>query len=143
MPNNTLIFGDSYSTFKGYIPEGYATWYPDNDRYDPDVQVYEITGPMFFGATDKFADILKDAKKEHKVMILRMRSVPALDATAYQTLEKIYNSCVKRNITLIISHINDQPLNVLKKQELYEKIGEENFVSNIYDAIERAKNITE
>ncbi len=105
--------------------------------------VYEITGPMFFGATDKFADILKDAKKEHKVMILRMRSVPALDATAYQTLEKIYNSCVKRNITLIISHINDQPLNVLKKQELYEKIGEENFVSNIYDAIERAKNITE
>lgn len=38
MSNNTLIFGDSYSTFKGYIPEGYATWYPDNDRYDPDVQ---------------------------------------------------------------------------------------------------------
>jgi SulP family sulfate permease len=105
--------------------------------------VYEITGPMFFGATDKFADILKDAKNEHKVMILRMRSVPALDATAYQTLEKIYKSCAKRDITLIISHINEQPLNVLKKQELYEKIGEDNFVANIYDAIERAKNITE
>ncbi len=104
--------------------------------------VYEITGPMFFGATDKFAGILKETKKEHKVMILRMRSVPALDATAYQTLEKIYNSCAKRDITLIISHINEQPLNVLKKQDLYEKIGEDNFAANIYDAIERAKLLT-
>ena len=105
--------------------------------------VYEITGPMFFGASDKFAEILTETKKEYKAMILRMRSVPALDATAYQTLEEIYTSCKKRNITLIISHINEQPLNVLKKQELFQKIGEENFAPNIYAAIERAKSIAE
>ena len=105
--------------------------------------VYEITGPMFFGASDKFAEILTETKKEYKAMILRMRSVPALDATAYQTLEEIYTSCKKRNITLIISHINEQPLNVLKKQELFQKIGEENFAPNIYAAIELAKNIAE
>ncbi len=105
--------------------------------------VYEITGPMFFGASDKFAEILTETKKEYRAMILRMRSVPALDATAYQTLEEIYTSCKKRNITLIISHINEQPLNVLKKQELFQKIGEENFAPNIYAAIELAKNIAE
>jgi len=105
--------------------------------------VYEITGPMFFGASDKFAEILTETKKEYRAMILRMRSVPALDATAYQTLEEIYTSCKKRNITLIISHINEQPLNVLKKQELFQKIGEENFAPNIYAAIELAKSITE
>ena len=76
-------------------------------------------------------------------MILRMRSVPALDATAYETLEEIYKSCKKKNIALIISHINEQPLNVLKKQDLYQKIGEENFASNIYEAIDKAKNITQ
>lgn len=103
--------------------------------------VYEITGPMFFGASDKLMAILSDSKKNHKVMILRMRGVPALDATASKTLSDIFNQCRQNGITLVISHINEQPLSVLKKQGLYDEIGKENFAANIHDAIERARTI--
>jgi len=105
--------------------------------------VYEITGPMFFGASDKLMNILTDAKRSYKVMILRMRGVPALDATACKTLNDIYEQCQKNDMTLIISHINEQPLNVLKKDGLYDKIGKENFAQNITAAVERACSITE
>lgn len=104
--------------------------------------VYEITGPMFFGASDKLMAILSDSKKNHKVMILRMRGVPALDATASKTLNDVFTQCKQNGITLVISHINEQPLSVLKKQGLYDEIGEENFAANIHDAIERARVIT-
>lgn len=105
--------------------------------------VYEITGPMFFGASDKFVSILADSKKQNKVLILRMRGVPSLDATAYKTVSDIYSECKSHGITLIISHINEQPLNVLKKQGLYDEIGKENFADNIYAAIEHAKKIVQ
>ncbi|MBO5007406.1 MAG: sulfate permease [Clostridia bacterium] len=103
--------------------------------------VYEITGPMFFGAADKFMGMLSDSQKNNKVMILRMRGVPALDATAYKTLKDVYTRCQANNMTLIISHINQQPLSVLQKEGLYDEIGEENFAPNITSAIEIANTI--
>ena len=103
--------------------------------------VYEITGPMFFGASDKFRDIISAETKKCKALILRMRGVPALDATAYEAIADIHNMCKENDITLIISHINKQPLNVLKKQKLYKEIGENNFAPNIYKAIQIAEKI--
>lgn len=105
--------------------------------------VYEITGPMFFGAADKFLRILKETKKHHKVMILRMRSVPAIDATAYKTLEKIYVQCWANDITLILSHVNHQPMKAISKGGLYDDIGEANITSDIHEALERARMIVE
>ena len=67
-----------------------------------------------------------------------MRGVPALDATAYKTLKDVYTRCQANNMTLIISHINQQPLSVLQKEGLYDEIGEENFAPNITSAIEIA-----
>jgi len=103
--------------------------------------VYEITGPMFFGASDKLMSIAADAKQQNRVMILRMRGVPALDSTACKTLKNIYGKCKENGIVLVISHINEQPLAVLKKDGLYNDIGEKNFADNIHSAIERAKEI--
>ncbi len=103
--------------------------------------VYEITGPMFFGASDKLTGIIKDASKSNRVMILRMRGVPALDSTACKTLKNLYNTCKENGIVVVISHINEQPLQVLKKDGLYNDIGEMNFADNIYSAIERAQEI--
>ncbi len=103
--------------------------------------VYEITGPMFFGAADKFINILSDSKKHYKALVLRMRGVPSLDATAYKTIDSIFNECKSNGITLIISHINEQPLNVLKKQGLYEQIGKENFAEHISEALEKAASL--
>ncbi len=105
--------------------------------------VYEITGPMFFGASDKLLDVAADVKKHNRAMILRMRGVPALDSTACKTLKNIYAGCKEAGIVLVISHINEQPLSVLKKDGLYYEIGENNFAANIHDAIERAKEIVD
>ena len=101
--------------------------------------VFEINGPMFFGAADKFVDIVRDSKDGTKVIILRMRSVSALDATAFGTLKKIYLECKKMDITLILSHVNEQPMKVMKKNGFDELIGEDNFAPHIDEAIERAK----
>ena len=105
--------------------------------------VYEITGPMFFGASDKLLDVAADVKKHNRAMILRMRGVPALDSTACKTLKNIYAGCKEAGIVLVISHINEQPLSVLKKDGLYYEIGENNFADNIHDAIERAEEIVD
>lgn len=103
--------------------------------------VYEISGPMFFGAVDKFIDILTESKKENYVMILRMRSVPSIDATAYKTLEQIYYQCEKNKMQLILSHTNEQPMEAIKKKGLYQLIGEENFQPHISDALARAEEV--
>jgi SulP family sulfate permease len=97
------------------------------------VRVYEISGPMFFGAADKILDIkLKDYTH---CLILRMRAVPALDATAMNSLERVYEKCKKHNVTLILSHVNEQPLDVMKKSGFYDMVGAENFCAHIDEAL--------
>lgn len=100
--------------------------------------VYEINGPMFFGAADKFMNITKEEKIKPKVIILRMRSVPAMDATALHSLKKVMKACKKDNITLIFSHVQPQPMSVMSKAGFFQEVGEENFCSNIDSALERA-----
>jgi len=99
--------------------------------------VYEITGPMFFGASDKMREVIKDAKNCN--LILRMRSVPAVDATALHTFENILKICKEKNIKLIMSHVNQQPMDTLKKSGIYDEIGEENFCANIDEALQKAE----
>ncbi len=101
--------------------------------------VYEITGPIFFGASTKIADVIKRADK--KVLVLRMRSVPAIDATGIHSFESIIRTCEKNGTTLIMSHVNEQPMKVLKKSGMYKKIGKENICKNIDAALERAEEI--
>ncbi len=101
--------------------------------------VYEIDGPMFFATTDMFSSI--PIKGGTRAMILRMRNIPALDASAMIALDGIYELCEKSGITLILSHVNEQPLSVMKKYGFYDKLGAQNFVENIDEALEYAKNI--
>lgn len=98
--------------------------------------VYEMTGPLFFGAADK---ILKIAfSEETNCLILRMRSVNAIDATAMHNFEELLASCEKKKVQLVLSHVNEQPMQVMKKAGFYEKIGEKNFCAHIDDALKRA-----
>lgn len=101
--------------------------------------VYEINGPMFFAAADKFLQI--STGEEVKVVILRMRSVPAMDVSALHTLKKIVEDCKKRNITLIMSHVNEQPMSMMQKAGFDKLVGEENFCEHIDAALELAKSI--
>lgn len=101
--------------------------------------VYEINGPMFFAAADKFMQISTDPGI--KVVILRMRSVPAMDITALHSLEKIMTTCKKRGITLLMSHVQDQPMAMMKKAGFDRVVGEDNFCAHIDDAIARAETL--
>ncbi len=101
--------------------------------------VYEINGPMFFGAADKFMNISLDA--HINVVILRMRSVPAMDATALHALEDISKKCKKKQIILILSHVQEQPLHMMQKAGFALRIGNENFCENIDVALIRAAEI--
>lgn len=100
------------------------------------VLVYEINGPMFFAAADKFMQI--NTKKGIRAVILRMRGVPALDISALRSLEEIHELCEKNGIRLILSHVNEQPLSVMKKDHFDEKIGAQNFAAHIDDALAMA-----
>ncbi len=116
----------------------------DSDSIDlralpQNVRVYEISGPLFFGAADKVLDIkLKDYTN---CLILRMRAVSALDATAMNSLASVYKKCQAKNVRLIFSHVNPQPLSVMKKNGFYDTVGADNFCEHIDDAIELASHI--
>ena len=100
------------------------------------VRVYEISGPMFFGDADQLAGV--GFKDFTKVIIMRMRGVPALDATAMHSLEQLYDRCEQRGVRLVFSHVNEQPYHTMEKSGFIEKVGADNFRPHIDDAIEWA-----
>ncbi|MGN0712540.1 MAG: SulP family inorganic anion transporter [Anaerovoracaceae bacterium] len=108
-------------------------------RIPKTITVFEITGPLFFGAADQVRDIV--AHPGTRCLILRMRSVPALDTTSMNALTDLLKRCRKKNITLILSHVNEQPLHVMEKAGFVKKVGLKNICRNIDAAIERAEEI--
>ncbi|MEQ2428433.1 SulP family inorganic anion transporter [Enterocloster hominis (ex Hitch et al. 2024)] len=103
------------------------------------VMVFEVSGPMFFGAADKIAQIPLDSRKN--VLILRMRSVPAMDATALNSLKKLNGRCRKAHVTMIVSHVNEQPMSVMAKSGFDREIGHDNICASIDAALLRASAI--
>ncbi len=100
------------------------------------VRVYEISGPLFFGASDKISEII--LKDYTKCLILRMRAVPTLDSTAMSALENLRKKCESQGVTLLLSHVNEQPLKAMKKSGFYKSVGKENFCAHIDDALSKA-----
>lgn len=106
----------------------------------PHVMVYEFTGPLFFGAADKIPHL--EPETQRRVLILRMRAVPALDITALNGLRRLYEECEGAGVQLLFSHVNDQPMSVLERSGLYDLVGAENFLPNIDAALIRAVELT-
>lgn len=100
------------------------------------IRVYEISGPLFFGAAEVLTQI--KCKDYTKCLVLRMRAVPALDITAMNALENLLDTCQKRNIRLVLSHVNSQPMHVMEKAGFVEKVGKENLCPNIETALDWA-----
>ncbi|MEH2937918.1 SulP family inorganic anion transporter [Oscillospiraceae bacterium 44-5] len=103
------------------------------------VMVYEFTGPLFFGAADKIPHIERNTGRN--VLILRMRAVPAMDITALNSLRRFYEECRSKDIQVLFSHVNEQPMTVFQKSGLYDLVGEDSFVPNIDAALERAMEL--
>ena len=104
-----------------------------------EIRVYEITGPLFFGAANAIEHIV--VKDFTKCLVLRMRSVPALDSTAMNALQNLVKYCEAKGITPIFSHVNEQPMHVMEKSGFVELVGKGNFCANISDALKHAEEL--
>lgn len=104
------------------------------------IRVYEISGPLFFGAADQIERI--ELKSYTEYLIIRMRSVPAMDSTAMNSMTSLKQRCDKKGITMILSHVNEQPMKAMKKSGLYKNIGADNFKEDISTAISHAESLS-
>ena len=125
---------------------GWKDFDPENDPDSIDLRVlpehtivYEINGPMFFATAGKILQI--SPKEDTKALVLRMRSVSTIDATALRNLEILFDDCKNRGVTLVMSHVNEQPMKVIQKSGFDKKVGEENFCPHIDNALARAQEI--
>lgn len=112
-----------------------------NKEIPEGVEVYEINRPFFFGVADMLINTLEHIGKTPKVFILRMRNVPAIDATGEHALENFYNTCKKAGTQLVLSGVNPAPYATLKKMHFIEMIGEENITNHIDKALIRTREI--
>ena len=122
--------------------------YVDDDTPDVDehlrqlplqVRVYEISGPLFFGAANVIEHIV--VKDFTTCLVLRMRSVTALDSTAMNALIDLTEVCEARGITVVFSHVNEQPMKVMDKAGFTKRVGKENLQPNISAALKRAEEV--
>lgn len=123
----------------------------EEEAYDPNaiskrevpesVEVFEINGPFFFGAASTFKDAMHVLEEPPKVRIIRMRNVPAIDATGLHTLKEFYYDSKKQGTVIVLSGVHTQPLYAMTQAGLLDLYGEENVFGNIDDALDRAREI--
>lgn len=105
------------------------------------IRVFEISGPLFFAAADQLLQI--NSKQYTKVVVIRMRSVPAIDASAMKNLRELADRAKKKNIQLVFSHVNEQPMHVMEKDGFVDYIGKDNFRKNIVEALDYAEQLVD
>ena len=112
-----------------------------NKKVPDEVEVFEINGPFFFGAVSKFRDAMRFIESPPKVLIIRMRNVPAIDGTGIHALEEVYHESIKKGTQLVLSGVHTQPLMALDQSGFLKVIGEQNVLGNIDDSLDRAREI--
>ena len=92
--------------------------------------MYEINGPFFFGAADKFMRVIEEVQRSTETIVIKMTNVPAMDATALRAMDILYKACKKHDIELMLWNVQSQPYSVFVKSGFIEKIGIENVRRN-------------
>jgi SulP family sulfate permease len=105
------------------------------------VAVFEINGPFFFGAADKFKTAINRIDRAPKVLILRLRHVPAIDATALHALEDVCIRSSKSGTHLVLSGVQPAPLATLAKAGIIDLVGHDNITGHIDEALARARDL--
>ncbi len=110
-------------------------------KLPPSVEIYEINGPLFFGAANRFDEVDRQVGKKPEVRILRFRDVPLIDSTGMYALRSFYNKCKQEGIRLVVTGLHVQPLTEMVKSDLYDLIGEDNVFQSMKEAITRAEEL--
>lgn len=105
------------------------------------VEVYEINGPLFFGAAHKFEEALSQVERRPRLMIIRMRYVPAVDSTGLRMLGQIVRKSRKQKIGVILSGVQEQPMHAMEQAGLLDLIGRENVCTHFDAAVQRAEEL--
>lgn len=113
----------------------------DRKEVPGSVEVFEISGPFFFGATTKFQEALRESSSKPKILIIRMRNVPVIDASGIHTIEQVWHDSKKAGTEIIFSGVHTQPLFAFTQAGFLDLVGEKNFYGNIDDALDRAREI--
>jgi SulP family sulfate permease len=115
-----------------------------NFKIPKEAEVFEITGPLFFGAAYKFKDAIRFIEKTPKVLIVRMRQVPIIDATGIKTLEEVYRDSKRHGTKLILSEVHSEHvMKELKDARLLFAIGRANVTDTFAQALERCERVLE
>jgi SulP family sulfate permease len=123
-PDGTML-ADPQGVARRQIPEG--------------VEVFEITGPFFFGVADKIKDVLGVVSRRPRVFILRMRHVPIIDATGIRVLDELHQSFSHAGVRMILSGLRSQPLAALERAGRLDRFGRENLAADLDTAIRMAR----
>lgn len=105
------------------------------------IMVYEITGPLFFGAANTFLDVMNEVENNTNVLILKMKNVPNMDATAYNSLKRIEKRCLDQDIILLFACVNEQPLKLLEASGFFTTVSKDTFFDSVNSAIDYADNL--
>ncbi|MCT4606186.1 MAG: sulfate permease [Marinisporobacter sp.] len=111
---------------------------PSYENVSNNIAFYEINGPFFFGAADKFIQVIKEVETSPKVLILKMKNVPVIDATGYAALKQLYDMNQQSGTELILMEIQELPLRILENYGFLEMIGKDHVCEDLDTAIERA-----
>lgn len=111
------------------------------DTLNKQVLLYEINGPLFFGSTNRFIDVISEINYKKSVLILKMKNVSSMDATALNSLKRIDALCKEKHILILYSELNEQPLKLLNNSGFVTKIGQDRFFTQTNDAISVANSI--
>jgi sulfate permease, SulP family len=123
------------------LAEGGAEELMDRGTVPKGVEVYEINGPFFFGAAQSFRDALSQVAGSPKVLILRMRNVPAMDSSGVHALVNVVQRARKEGTSVVLSGVHQQPLEALTDSAAIAEIGGENIVPGLDLALARAREI--
>ena len=107
----------------------------------PYVAVFRIHGPFLFGATDKLSDILDELPTLPPIVIVRLRHVPAMDASGLQAIEDFADQIHASGRTLLLCGAREQPAHLMERAEFHEHLGDANILPNVQAALTRARQI--
>ncbi len=107
----------------------------------PGVEVFEVSGPFFFGMADTFRNAMRGLERPPAALVLRIRNVPAIDATGLHVLRELHRKCRRDGTELIFSGVLPQPRAVFIRSGFMKEVGRRNFHPTIDDALERARGL--
>ncbi|MBF8983219.1 STAS domain-containing protein [Lutibacter sp. B2] len=111
-------------------------------KISSDIDFYEIIGPFFFGAADKFIKTVRSTHKMPKILVLDLKQVPIIDATGYSALCRLYEMCTKSNTRLVFMQMQEEPYKILENYGFVDLLGRERFCDNIDEVVEITQKLS-